>query len=1048
MSFQGDVAGLGLGELLQGLARGGREGVLTLRGGNLSARLGVCDGQVQLLPELGEDPEQWRKRCERAWVKDPDQRIDTLRMSEIALAARMEGMFDLLDCEGVHFRFEPGPIVIDPGGMGAQEAPEQMMRVETGTTLERLAPITCAPISVEYLLLEYARLTDELGGQPGADTIPETLVPRAMSADAPDKSFLRLWQECDGMSTLREIADRLGWPIRQVRASIAALFHAGEVRAADARELLALAQKELANNQLARAASRIAGWCDFAPPGAPSPGDAEMLLAEWEKGKLPAALASMEAAHVRTFLRRIDHAQQHASSAVARWREARKHHKHDPVCELRTLHWQHVSDNDADAPGMSDLLRVARKFQETGHPWRAAIVLRTAAARGPETTAVRLEIGQRLVAVGDLEDGAAWVVEACRGMLLANMPDKAIGPLRQLLDVAPTHREAKALLNLAHGKTVTGKRTRRNSIIVLSTVLALSTAAVVKVRSDSDYEARLTQVRELHSAPDKALDLLNELFGDSQATEIATLRTELRARIESRRMEERTTWLEAFQQCQIECSSGDPVLGLRTALAMPPAPAHRAGEEPPPTIAVLLEGLSAGLEQTLDNWEDPTVDSTEAMHAEARLARLVADLQVVVADAEKTDTLDKFSERLVTLSETLAQRSVLRSEAREKRSKDMALELQEELLLSAREHAKAGDLERAVETFEKLSETPNSAQLIEILQDEINAVRRHRDASREARKLAEEGRHVEALDLLSSVCKNPSEHLLPCRIDSLPRGARARFEDGGSRVTPFVLETAPGSPVALSFEYDGFDTTEVTIDSPADRTVLLSREAERAWPAKASVIAAPVAVDDDHIVCDRAGRIARIGRGSQTHWVRTFESISGVARTPVFLPKRPGSLLVVSEDGAAWIVDTGDGKLEGPLDVHSAPVNGPEATPHGARVRFHDGRELVWTSRLTPESEHQVADGEDLAPDRGHDAGLALLRRNPQTNVLAPPWSDWSVEVGETDFIVRRSNASDPEFGVRRVGEWNYVAWEAPRARMPRGRLWISDGFGLRAFTP
>jgi hypothetical protein len=34
------------------------------------------------------------------------------------------------------------------------------------------------------------------------------------------------------------------------------------------------------------------------------------------------------------------------------------------------------------------------------------------------------------------------------------------------------------------------------------------------------------------------------------------------------------------------------------------------------------------------------------------------------------------------------------------------------------------------------------------------------------------------------------------------------------------------------------------------------------------------------------------------------------------------------------------------------------------------------------------------------------------------------------------------------VGEWNYVAWEAPRARVPRGRLWVSDGFGLRAFTP
>src|SRR5262245_28868040 len=98
MSFQGDVAGLGLGELLQGLARGGREGVLTLRGGGLSARLGVLEGQIILLPEEDEDPEIWRRRCERAWAKDPDQRIDTLRMREIAYAVRLEMMFQLLDC--------------------------------------------------------------------------------------------------------------------------------------------------------------------------------------------------------------------------------------------------------------------------------------------------------------------------------------------------------------------------------------------------------------------------------------------------------------------------------------------------------------------------------------------------------------------------------------------------------------------------------------------------------------------------------------------------------------------------------------------------------------------------------------------------------------------------------------------------------------------------------------------------------------------------------------------------------------------------------------
>jgi hypothetical protein len=1047
MSFQGDVAGLGLGELLQGLARGGREGVLSLRGGALSARLGVCDGQLQLLPELDEDPEQWRKRTERAWVCDPDQRIDSLRMSEIAHATRMETMFQLLDCEGVHFRFEPGPIVIDRHDPVAGDDAAKLGRVESGTTLERLAPVTCPPISVEYVLLEYARLCDELSSQPAAAAIPDTLVPRLTQDKPPEKGFTRIWQECDGLSTLREIADRLGWPIRQVRGAVAGLYQLGAVRAADPRELLVLAQKELAANRLARAAARIAGWCEFAAPGPAAAGDLEMLLAEWDKGKLPAALASMEARQVRALLRKLDYAQPDPSTAVARWREARKHHKHDALCELRTLHWQHKSENDADAPAMSDLLRVARKFQESGQPWRTAILLRVAAARGPETTAVRLEIGQRLMAVGEREDGAAWVVEACRGMLLANMPDKAIGPLRQLLDIAPSHREAKALLNVAHGKTVTGKRTRRNSLIVLCSVLALSTVAVVKVRSDTHYNARLDQVRELHADPERALSLLTELFGVESDAEVEALRSELRARLEHRLTTERSQWLEQYQHCLLECASGDPVLGLRTAIDMPSGPKTRAGEAPLPTLTELLEGLAASLEQTLADWGPPEEDSSVAMHAEARMGRLVADMMTVVGPAPTKPELITFAERLGTLSSALTRRSELRAAAREQRMRDMTLELQEQLLISAREHAKAGDLERSVETYERLGDTDNAEKLVNLLVDEIGAVRRHRDAVRAARSLAEQGRHAEALAELASECEAPSEHLLPCRVESLPRGARARFADGSSRVTPFVLEVAPGVPMTLDFEHDDFEPTRVSIEQPADLTVLLSRVPERAWRSNASILAAPIAVDDEHIVCDRSGRIARIGRHSEPTWSRQLESIGGVARTPVFLPKRPGALLVLTEEGAAWMIDSADGRFEGPHGLRSAPVSGPLTTPSGARVQLHDGREVLWTSRLVPDLDEKLGEGVTGTHDRGHDAGLAVLRRNPETRELSSPWGEWIVEVGERDFIVRRSAASDIEFGVQRHGEWNYIAWEAPRARVPRGRLWISDGYGLRAFT-
>lgn len=1048
MSFQGDVAGLGLGELLQGLARGGREGVLTLRGRSLSARLGVCEGQLQLLPELDEDPEQWRRRSERAWVKDPDQRIDSLRMSEIAHASRMETMFDLLDSEGVHFRFEPGPIVVDRADPAAGDKAEQLTRVESGTTLERLAPVTCPPISVEYLLLEYARLTDELAGQPGAVGIPDTLVPSALTAEAPDKSTKRIFAECDGMSTLREIADRLGWPIRQVRGAVASLYQVGAIRAADPRELLVLAQKELASNRLARAAARICAWCDFAPSGPAAPGELEMLLAEWEKGKLPAALAHMEARHVRSLLRRLDAAGSDASAAVARWRAARTHHRHDLISELRTLHWQHKSENDADAPAMSDLLRFARKFQENGQRWRAAILLRVAAARGPETTAVRLEIGQRLLAVGEREDGAAWIVEACRALMVANMPDKAVTPLRQLLDALPTHREAKALLNLAHGKTVTGKRSRRNSVIVLSALLVLSSAAVVKVRSDSDYDARLAQVRELQGAPERGLALLDELFGEGGSDEVEALRRALQDQIKDRADGARAQWLAKFQACQIECSSGDPVQGLRTALALPPPPKAEPGAAALPTLELLLEGLAASLEQSLADWGPPSDDAPDAGLAEARMARLVGELSALASTPNTDAALAKFGERLGTLSSALAARNEIRGAAREQRLRDEALELQEQLLVSAREHARAGDLERAIDTYERLSETKGAERLLNLLAGEIDGVRRHRDAVRTARALAERGLHRQAFEELAKECSEPGEHLLPSRVDSLPHGARARFPDGTQRVTPFVLESAPGVPTVLELEHEGFAPTKVTLAEPGDITVMLSRVPERAWPSSASVLAAPIAVDDEHIVCDRNGRVARLSSGGSESWSRSLESISGVARTPVFLPKRPGALLVLTEEGSAWVVDAASGAVEGPQALGSTPVSGPHSAPSGARVLLHDGRELVWRSRLAPDEERTLEEAGGVAPDRGQDAGLALLRRNPQVSQLVSPWADWTVEVSERDFVVRHGGKTEPVFAVQRVGEWNYVAWEAPRARVPRGRLWVSDGFGLRAFTP
>src|SRR5688500_8534357 len=156
MSFQGDVGGIGLADLLQSLARG-RDGVLTLlaRDGARST-LGIQAGQVHLLPEPEEDPEIWRDRARQAWARDADFRIDTLRMGEIARAQRIENLYKLLDSDGVHFRFAPGALPERP------QAPA-LSAGESG--VERKGgwrdAVFCPGMAVESLLLEYARLKDE-----------------------------------------------------------------------------------------------------------------------------------------------------------------------------------------------------------------------------------------------------------------------------------------------------------------------------------------------------------------------------------------------------------------------------------------------------------------------------------------------------------------------------------------------------------------------------------------------------------------------------------------------------------------------------------------------------------------------------------------------------------------------------------------------------------------------------------------------------------------------------------------------------------------------
>lgn len=1056
MGFQGDVAGIGLGELLQGLARGGREGVLRLHSENLTSALGLQGGQIFLLPEPDEDPEIWRRRCERAWVREQDHRIDVLRMSEIAYAARLETVFCLLDAEGVHFRFEPGPLATKAGARGAGQEAD----AESGA----LGAVHCPGVSVEFLLLEYARMADECMRHGDSTRIAVEDVPRALDTEAGSQDLEKFWRECDGMSTVQEIGDRLGWPLRQLRALVQENLTAGTLRLSHARELLVLAQRELQENRFARAGARLSGWVRHSPGGPPPLGDAQLLINEWRQERLTHLLEAMPSREARVLLKRIDLVEAAPADSVARWKELRRKHRHDAIVEVRLIHRQLVDDSEPEIPSSTDLLKLARNMQDAGFNLRAGVMLRAAAARLPESTSARLELGTRLLEVGLVDDGAPWIVEASRTLIEGGYAEKAIAPLRALASAAPSHREARSLLALARGRSVRGRRKKRNSIVALSILLLISTVGLVRVHLEQEFQRRIGEITDHMNDPRRALALLDETFPDDSTERVQLLRATLVDRLRKGEYDQRNAWMDRFKEINQECTLGDPLRGLQRALEMPDPPRLELVTEDWPPVQDLMRSLVGRLGQNIDDWPDPRLDDAETVHAEQRMARLIGDLRNLVAERDAPLVTQGFSEDLTELEARLATRSEVRARKRQEEVRKERLQQQDILLAAARAHAQAGDLDRALDTYQRLIGLDETGKLEGILAGETDAVRQHQRAYVRARELATQGQHGDAYAALKGVCANPAEHLLPWRVETEPQGARVHLADGTTRVAPFVMESARGSPVELVFELTGHESLRLSVLEPGDRFVVLSRNAQRHWATEGSVDSLPVSVGDDHVLADRSGRLARLGAGGAVVWTRELDTLGGVARAPVFLPRKPGYLLVLTEDGDAWIVEAATGKLDGPWSFGSPPIEGPIVTENGVLVRFEDGRSAIWESRLRPTVREPVDLREDESPQeaarrrrqraiaegtiKGSDVGLAVLRRDSDTaRVLRSPWNDWEVEVQKQSYRVRRRGGEE-SFGVRLEGQWAFVAWEAPHSKIPDGRLWISDSAGLRAFEP
>jgi hypothetical protein len=872
---------------------------------------------------------------------------------------------------------------------------------------------------------------------------------RVLDPSLRDGPQARYATECDGSSSLLEIADRLGWALRQMRIVTAVAISQGQLCECGADELLNLAQKELLAGHAERSASRLTAWSAIAPPGPVSEQDADFFVHEWNAGRLQPALKLVAPRIARSILRRVDSVIFNPMASAERWKEFAKDSHPDPISAFRVLVCQVRTGSEGGLPPMRELLAAARTFNERRQWLRAAAILRIAAERQPETPGIRMELGVGFLNAHLPQEGAPWIIEAAKSYVDESQGEKAVASLRALIELMPSHREARRLLSRARAGAVRRRLTGGHAVLLAAGVLLIAMVGLVRVGLKRAERKKLAAVQERIADPSAALELLDHEFPGEGSDQVREMRAEIKRRQAGNEVATRSAWTTQYREAQTECSSGDPLLGLRKAMEIPPPPASADDSDSWPLVSDLFNLIAARGESALRELSEGVQDDLEQVHAERRISKLLEDLRAETTGKEYRAEVRRFVTHLDDLKSRVDQRAEVRALARAEFLKKDNVARQDLLLAAARAHAKAGDHTRALAVYEELVGTDPSGKLATVLAREMGVERDRHDALVNARAFALAGRHAEAKAALA-VLENPNDYLLPWTVRTVPSGARARFPDGTERVTPFSLETAFGERVTMTIVKDGCESVALDLSDPADQTIYMTQAPESWWHSRGRVEALPLAIGDDRILCDRSGSIVRMERDGSVAWTRQVSSLAGIARCPVLLPALPGKCLVLSEDGQAWICDTSSGEAEGPFSLGSAPAEGPLACAEGVWAKLRDGRTALWTSSLDPavSASGQPAP-EGCASSEGEAGGIAVLRRSvTSATSLQSPWTGWKVEIGEKGCGLVGPGEREASASIRREGSWTYAAWEPPRGNAPNGRLWIADGLGLRSYKP
>lgn len=1034
MSFQGDVRGIGLAELLQGLARGRKEGLLSLGGSDRSSCLiGLIDGRLILLPDEDERDDELAARIRIAFAHGLEDSVSEEDLERLGHAQRLESLYCLLDGGEVHFRFDPGDLAQLDAGITAS----------SGTQLE-------------MLLLEYARISDELEDFPDLSFLADNAVPQWVDANRAQEVPPRVLGEIDGRSTIQEIGDRLAWPTRQTRLTLAGLFRSGALRLSTHQELLALTLQEIEARQFDRACQRLRAWVQACPPGPMHPESARILTDEWVAGRLPAAMRGMRPAETRRLLRRLDAAIGNPTSAVGHWNEAVQIHPEDPICRMHAMGLQYAEDDRSDMPTVRDLLALARDLKEAGTPNRGAPLLLIAVQKKPEGLGQKLEVGLGLLEAGQPEHGGPWVLSAAHALVDRGQADRALGPLRTLIEAYPQSREAKALLTKAKRTSTQAKKMRRNLVIGGACLAALAGAALVKVRADHKRAGQLAEVRALIDTPDAALAALNRYFGDDMSANVLGLRRRIEESQRSVEEKTRDGWIDQYKAAQEAAKRQTPDLALEAARNLPAPPRLMVLRTEWPPLGDLYELMGKRLAAELLEQGEVQPYALAQVAMEKDLAEQAKTLLKSFTEAEKKmKEVVALEESLVDFQESLQERAKERARLELADQHRKNLNEQDRLRDLAEKAEAQGDYERARHFYQEILTGELDPRIREFIEPKVEGLDHTIDAITSARALAVEGQHDEALALLKERIANPNHYekiIMPWKVKTFPSGARVTTDQGREYTTPFDIESATTERMVLTVTSPGFITQEITIEKPQDLDIFLSRTPESSWQAEGRVDAVPVPFGQDQIVVDRDGVIARIGTGEKRVWTKKIQTLSGVARAPVFFPGGSARMLLVTEEGSAWIVNADNGEMEGPWDLGSPPRVGPLATSQHIHVLLANGRWARWQSALQPvlleegAAPHTATESE--AARYGPNNGLQVVRsREGEVRTLKSRFTGWIAEATARGLVLTPPDEREG-FAIDLEGMWTFMAWEPASKTYPEGRLWISDGFGLRALIP